>query len=91
MNGPAAIEAAATRRYELILMDVQMPGMDGIEATRRIRELPGYAAVPILALTADTNDDVRAACRQGGMDAFLNKPIHAGELLATVRRYLAAG
>jgi len=89
IDGPAAIAAAAARRYELILMDVQMPGMDGIAATRRIRELPGYAAVPILALTADTNDDVRAACRLGGMDAFLNKPIHAGELLTTVRRYLA--
>ncbi len=89
MDGPSAIAAAATRRYELILMDVQMPEMDGIEATRRIRELPGYDTVPILALTADTNDEVRAACRLGGMDAFLNKPIHAGELLTTVRRYLA--
>jgi CheY-like chemotaxis protein len=70
-------------------MDVQMPGMDGIEATRHIRELSGYSHVPILALTADTNDEVRAACRQAGMDAFLNKPIHAPELLSTVRRYLA--
>lgn len=88
-DGPSAIAASAARRYDLILMDVQMPGMDGIEATRHIRELSGYSHVPILALTADTNDDVRAACRQAGMDAFLNKPIHAAELLSTVRRYLA--
>ncbi len=88
-DGPSAVAAAAARQYDLILMDVQMPGMNGIEATMNIRELPGYERVPILALTADTNDDVRGACRQAGMDAFLNKPIHAAELLATVRRYLA--
>lgn len=88
-DGPSAIAAAASRRYDLILMDVQMPGMDGLEATRHIRELSGYAEVPIVALTADTNDDVRAACRKAGMVAFLNKPIHAAELLSAVRRYLA--
>ncbi len=88
-DGPSAIAAAAARRYDLILMDVQMPGMDGLEATRHIRELSGYAEVPIVALTADTNDEVRAACRRAGMVAFLNKPIHAAELLAAVRRYLA--
>ncbi|NWF84440.1 MAG: response regulator [Bryobacteraceae bacterium] len=88
-DGPSAVAAAAAGKYDLILMDVQMPGMNGIEATMNIRELPGYERVPILALTADTNDDVRAACRQAGMDAFLNKPIHAAELLSTVRRYLA--
>lgn len=88
-DGPSAVAAAAACKYDLILMDVQMPGMDGIEATMNIRALPGYERVPILALTADTNDDVRAACRQAGMDAFLNKPIHAVELLTTVRRYLA--
>lgn len=88
-DGPSAIAAAAARRYDLILMDVQMPGMDGVEAARHIRQLSGYAEVPIVALTADTTDEVRAACRQAGMVAFLNKPIHAAELLSAVRRYLA--
>jgi hypothetical protein len=88
-DGPSAIAAAASRRYDLILMDVQMPGMDGLEATRHIRELSGYAEVPIVALTADTSDEVRTSCRRAGMVAFLNKPIHAAELLSAVRRYLA--
>jgi len=87
-DGLSAIQAATENPYQLILMDLQMPGMDGIEATRHIRALPGYEEIPILALTAEVSDQVRALCRQTGMNAFLNKPVHAGELLAAVQRFL---
>lgn len=89
-DGPSAIAAAAARSYSLILMDLQMPGMDGIEATARLRQLPGYQDVPILALTAEVSDQVRTLCRQKGMAAYLVKPIQAGELLAAVSRFLNA-
>jgi CheY-like chemotaxis protein len=88
-SGLAAIAAATERRYDLVLMDLQMPGMNGLEATSELRKLPGYEAVPILALTADFSDELRERCRQHGMQAFLSKPVEAGELWATVSRYLA--
>jgi CheY-like chemotaxis protein/nitrogen-specific signal transduction histidine kinase len=88
-DGLAAIAAAKATPYNLILMDLQMPGMGGIEATEHILQLPGYADVPILALTAEVSDQIRALCRQKGMAAFLNKPVHAVELLACVQRFLS--
>jgi len=87
-DGPTAIAMAAARSYNLLLMDLQMPGMDGLETAERIRNLPGYAETPILALTAEVSDQVRALCRQKGMAAFLNKPVQASELLAYVQRFL---
>jgi CheY-like chemotaxis protein len=89
-SGFAALEAASGARFHLVLMDVQMPEMDGIETAKRLRRLPGYARVPILALTAEVSDQVRGLCRQAGMREFLNKPVVASELLATVRRHLPA-
>ena len=76
-NGVQAIEAMKTADYDVILMDVQMPQMDGIEATKQIRQLPGTKKfVPIIALTAqaenNTEDDLRAA----GMDDYISKPIN---------------
>jgi len=88
-DGYAAIEATAAVQYRLILMDLLMPGMDGLEATRRILENPAYHDVPIIALTAEVTDNVRAQCRQTGMAAFLNKPVHASELLESVQHFLA--
>ncbi|MBI5283440.1 MAG: response regulator [Candidatus Solibacter usitatus] len=88
-DGHAAIAAAAARPYQLILMDLQMPGMDGIEATQCIRQIPGYHDVPVLALTAEVSDQVRVLCRQKGMAEFLNKPVQASELLSAVQRHLA--
>jgi CheY-like chemotaxis protein/anti-sigma regulatory factor (Ser/Thr protein kinase) len=88
-SGQQALEAAARIQYDLILMDLQMPGMDGIETTGYIRRLPGYESVPILALTANSPEDLQEACRRSGMRAFLTKPIQANDLLATVGRFLA--
>jgi CheY-like chemotaxis protein len=89
-DGPSAVAAAASSLYSLILMDLQMPGMDGLETADRIRALAGYQEIPILALTADTSDQIRSECRQRGMAAFINKPVQAAELLSSVRRHLSS-
>jgi two-component system sensor histidine kinase/response regulator len=88
MSGQEALDAAAARHYDLVLMDLQMPGMDGLETTTAMRKLPGYEAVPILALTANTGDDLRERCRQIGMRAFLSKPIKSAELWSAISKFL---
>lgn len=90
-DGPSALEAAAKRRYRLVLMDLFMPGMDGLETYERLRRIAGYETTPVLALTAEMSPQLRQTCRQRGMAAFLTKPIHAHELLESVRRCLQAG
>ena len=65
-----------------------MPEMDGIETTAAMRKLPGYDTVPILALTADTSDEMRELCRQQGMQAFLSKPFDKNELFSVISKYL---
>jgi CheY-like chemotaxis protein len=84
-----ALEAAARRRYDVVLMDLQMPGMDGFEAAAELRRLPGYETVPIVALTASSSDQVREQCRAHGMQAYLSKPVQAAELWAAVSRQLS--
>jgi CheY-like chemotaxis protein/anti-sigma regulatory factor (Ser/Thr protein kinase) len=88
MSGAAALRAASRFRYDLVLMDLQMPGMNGLETTLEMRKLPGYAAVPILALTADFSDELRDRCLRQGMQAFLSKPVEAVQLWAVVSRFL---
>jgi CheY-like chemotaxis protein len=87
-SGKEAIDAAAAHRVDLILMDLQMPDMNGLEASTAIRQLPGYESVPILALTANYSDETREQCLAHGMQAFLSKPVDAQELWSTVSRYL---
>ena len=75
-NGAEALELASRHRFDLILMDIQMPVMDGTEATRRIRLLPPpHAQIPIVALTADALPEHRAAALKAGLTAILTKPI----------------
>jgi CheY-like chemotaxis protein len=75
-DGEAAVDCAAGRRVDLILMDMQMPGRDGLSATAAIRAGAGpNAATPIIALTADAAMERRPLCESGGIGAVLTKPI----------------
>lgn len=87
-NGPSALDLAGKRHYDLILMDLQMPGMDGMEAAAALRLINGYADAPILAFTANTSDEYRYLCREYGMQAFVPKPVQAEELYAALDRFL---
>jgi signal transduction histidine kinase/ActR/RegA family two-component response regulator len=90
-DGEAACDAAALRRYDLILMDLRMPDVDGYEATRRIRqqeqERGTLRPVPIVALTADVTGGVRERCIEAGMDDYITKPVNMALLAATVERW----
>jgi len=88
-DGAQAVEAAASRAFDMVLMDVHMPVMDGLEATRRIRALPGPAAqLPIVAMTANAMKEDEAACRAAGMTAFVSKPFKPAELIEVLIRLL---
>jgi len=88
-DGAQAVDAARDGGFDLILMDVHMPGMDGLAATRAIRALPGaVASTPIIALSADVMPEQIARCRQAGMNDHVAKPIHRETLIAAVMRAL---
>ena len=89
-DGAEAVEAARSGLYDLILMDVHMPVMDGLNATRAIRKLEGPAGrAPIIALTANVQPDQVERCREAGMDAHVGKPVQVDELLRTMAASLA--
>jgi CheY-like chemotaxis protein len=90
-NGQRAVEMARAGGYDLILMDVQMPELDGIEASRQIRALPGLSRLPIIAMTANAFAEDRAACLAAGMNDHVAKPVHAATLYETLARWLTAG
>ncbi|BAI71988.1 two-component hybrid sensor and regulator [Azospirillum sp. B510] len=88
-NGEEAVEAVTARPYDLVLMDVQMPVMDGLMATRRIRGLSGRVArIPIIALTANAMQGDATICLEAGMDDYLSKPINARKLLDAIARFV---
>ena len=90
-DGVEAVALASARKYDLILMDVQMPRMDGLEATRQIRRLPGYGAVPILAMTANAFSADRQNCTDAGMNDHIVKPVDPARLYAVIEHWLRCG
>lgn len=89
-DGISALEAVRQETWSLVLMDIQMPGLDGIETTRRLRRLDKTRATPIIALTANAHPEDRAACFEAGMNDFLAKPVRRAELTACLLRWLNA-
>jgi two-component system sensor histidine kinase/response regulator len=86
-NGQAAVEAVRTYAYDVVLMDMQMPVMDGITATRELRTMPQGEGLPIIGLTANALERDRAKCLEAGMNDFLVKPIDPKRLFETVARW----
>jgi signal transduction histidine kinase/CheY-like chemotaxis protein/HPt (histidine-containing phosphotransfer) domain-containing protein len=90
-SGPEAIRMVGRNKYEAVLMDIRMPGMDGYEATKRIRESEGKASVPIVALTADAVEGVAQKAREAGMDGYLTKPLEPIKLLEILTGIMVDG
>jgi len=87
-NGLQAVEMARAKPYDLILMDMQMPKLDGISATRQIRQIPGCEAIPIIAMTANAFSEDRARCMDAGMNDFLSKPVVPDKFYSTLFAWL---
>ena len=89
-DGQGALDAIRRQNFDLVLMDVQMPVMDGITATRKIREDSGNANLPIIAVTAHALQEERDRCLHAGMSGYLPKPFKPDELLAAVEQWVTA-
>ena len=88
-DGEAGVAAAMAERPDLILMDIQLPGLDGYEATRRIKADPALGAIPVIVVTSYALSGDEAKARAAGCDAYVTKPYSPRALLAKVREYLS--
>jgi len=91
VNGLDGVRLALEAPPDLILMDIQLPDIDGIEALRRIRQAPPLDPVPVIAVSASVMPDDQQKIVRSGFDAFVTKPINLKSFLDTVQRYLAQG
>lgn len=87
-NGQEAIQLLATQPYDIVLMDMQMPVMDGLTATRHIRAMPQFKTLPIIAMTANAMEQDRERCAEAGMDDHVPKPIDPPQLMATLVKWI---
>ncbi|MCF8198780.1 MAG: PAS domain S-box protein [Sulfuritalea sp.] len=87
-DGAQAVALARLNSYSGIFMDMQMPELNGMDASRQIRQIPGYSEIPIIAMTANAFSEDKAKCFEAGMNDFLIKPFHPSELFATLLRAL---
>ena len=88
LDGLEGVAAAEREHPDLILMDIQLPGIDGYEATRRIRAVPALATVPIIAVTSYALSGDEAKTRAAGCDGYVAKPFSPRQLLAKIREFL---
>jgi two-component system cell cycle response regulator DivK len=91
VTGEEGVRLATERKPDLILMDIQLPGINGIEALQQVRADPGCARIPVVAFTASVTPTDRTQISEAGFDGFLSKPINLKEFLETVKRVLEAG
>ena len=87
-NGQEALDAVAKQRPDLILMDIQLPVMDGYEATRRLKGNPAYKDIPIIVVTSYALSGDEGKAREAGCDAYVTKPYSPRALLAKIREYM---
>ena len=88
VTGEDGVRMAIEKKPDLVLMDIQLPGINGIEALRQVRADPGCASIPIVAFTASVMSSDRSQISAAGFDGFLSKPINLKEFLETVKRLL---
>jgi two-component system cell cycle response regulator DivK len=90
-TGERAVELVFEHRPDLVLMDIQLPDIDGVEALARLRTDERFSSVPVLALTAQAMEGDRERFLAAGFDGYLSKPVNIAELVATVKRYCEEG
>jgi two-component system cell cycle response regulator DivK len=88
VTGEDGVRMAIERKPDLVLMDIQLPGINGIEALRQVRADPACARIPVIAFTASVTQTDRSQITAAGFDAFVSKPVNLKELLETVQRLL---